>query len=92
MPRNGTKKVREEGTSGTRNGHIVDATQETVAEEVAFIVETEASIAKFEERVASQPATETGPLQRRMSLVLVMSTQVQPVSLQTRSSPALGAP
>ena len=31
-------------------------------------------------------------LQRRVSLVLVMRTQVQPVSLQTRSSPAPGAP
>ena len=31
-------------------------------------------------------------LQRRVSLVLVTRTQVQPVSLQTRSSPAPGAP
>jgi hypothetical protein len=31
-------------------------------------------------------------LQRRVSLMLVMRTQVQPVSLQTRSSPAPGAP
>ena len=30
-------------------------------------------------------------LQRRVSLMLVMRTQVQPVSLQTRSSPAPGA-
>jgi hypothetical protein len=31
-------------------------------------------------------------LQRRTSLVLVTRRQVQPVSLQTRSSPAPGAP
>jgi hypothetical protein len=31
-------------------------------------------------------------LYRRVSLVLVTRTQVQPVSLQTRSSPAAGAP
>ena len=32
------------------------------------------------------------PLQRRVSLALVTSTQVQPVSLQTLSSSAPGAP
>jgi hypothetical protein len=31
-------------------------------------------------------------LQRRVSLVLVIRTQVQPVSVQTRSSPIPGAP
>ena len=40
----------------------------------------------------SQRRRETlvAPLQRRVSLILVTSTQVQPVSLQTRSSLAPG--
>ena len=39
-----------------------------------------------------RPQAFNGALQRRVSSVLVTRTQVQPVSLQTRSSPAPGAP